>query len=73
MNKRVITRWALVELYSSAPVLQEEDFFSYHQTPDSMEWVVQTMLPPRIRDQISALIVEAYRENTRKSHGCYDH
>ena len=63
LNKRVITRWARVELYSSAPVLQEEDFFSYHQTPDSMEWVVQTMLPPRIRDQISALIVEAYREN----------
>ena len=63
LTRAAITRWATVRLYSSAPQIQSGDYFSYHNTPDSLEWVVQTMLPPRIREQIGALIVQAYRDH----------
>jgi hypothetical protein len=63
MDGLVITRWAIVEFYSAAPKVLDGDYLSYHRTPDSMEWVVQMMLPPGIRAEIGRLIVEAYREH----------
>lgn len=57
------TREAAVEFYATAPVIAEGDYLSYHQTPDSMDWVVQMMLPPHKRQEISGLILKAYGEH----------
>lgn len=57
------TRQATAEFFANAPVIAEGDYLSYHQTPDSMEWIVQMMLPPHKRAEISELIVQAYGEH----------
>ncbi len=54
---------AVVEFYSAAPALREGDFLSFHETPESMEWMVQMMLPPQTRDRIAGLIVDAWSEH----------
>lgn len=60
------TNWARIELYASAPPLRDGDYLSYHRTPDSMDWVVQMMLPPSTRSKIGGLILKAYREHHAK-------
>ena len=57
------TDWAKVEFFSSQAEIVEGDFLSYHQTPATMDWVVQMMLPPYKRKEISDLISAAYREH----------
>ena len=59
----VIATEAVVEFYSSAPTIAGNDYLAYHSTPDSIEWMVQMMLPPKTRDKIGGLIVNAYREH----------
>ena len=59
----VYTRWAAIDFYSSEPAVCQNDRITYHQTPKSMEWVVQMMLPRSKREEIGALIAEAYREH----------
>ena len=56
-------KWARVEFYSSQPEIVEGDFLTYHQTPASMDWVVQMMLPPYKRQEIADLISSAYRRH----------
>lgn len=57
------THQASVEFYATAPLIAEGDYLSYHQTPDSMEWIVQMMLPPHKRQEIGGLILKAYGEH----------
>jgi hypothetical protein len=57
------TQKAYAELYAAAPKLQEGDYLTYHHTPESVEWVVQMMLPPETRRKIGQLIIDAYRQH----------
>ena len=59
----VIARKATVEFYSASPKLVTGDYLAYHTTPESMEWMVQMMLPPKTRERIGQLIMNAYREH----------
>lgn len=59
----VTTTRAYAQLFGSAPDDLAGMELTYHSTPDSIEWVIQTMLPPATRQRISQLVVEAYREN----------
>lgn len=59
----VLSSTAYAVLYPNAPVITDEDFITYHSTPDSLGWVVEMMLPPEKRKEIGDLIVEAYKEN----------
>ena len=59
----VIANKATVEFFSSSPPISADDFLAYHSTPESVEWMVQMMLPARIREQIGSLILTAYREH----------
>ncbi|MCH2183049.1 MAG: hypothetical protein MK108_13680 [Mariniblastus sp.] len=59
----VMTDRAYAEWFGSAPPRRDGMQLTYHSTPDSMEWVVQTMLPPATRQRIGELLVEAYREH----------
>ena len=59
----VTTNRAYADLFASAPIEMEGLQLSYHSTPDSIEWVVQTMLPPATRQRIGQLVVDAYREH----------
>lgn len=54
---------AYARLYSTAPAIHEQVRLTYHLTPDSMDWVVQMMLPPETRQKIAGLITDAYRSN----------
>ena len=59
----VPTDRATVEFYSSAPDIAQGDYLTYHQTPASMDWVVQMMLPSYKRAEIGNLIAAAYQEH----------
>lgn len=47
-------------LYATAPELGDEAVLVAHETPESMEWVLQTMLPPQKRHQLSVEIRNAF-------------
>lgn len=55
--------WAHAEFFSNAPTLTQGHTLTYYQTPQSMDFVIQTMLPPEKRKQIAALITKAYAEH----------
>lgn len=57
------TSTAFAEFYSTAGPIREGDHLSYHNTPDSMDWVVQMMLPPKTRKKITDLIVNSYQSH----------
>lgn len=57
----VYTRTAFADLFSSAPQLGNGDYLTFHETPESFDWVVEMMLPPATREKLSELIVEAYQ------------
>ena len=50
------TDYAEAEFYGTAPVLTEGSWLSLHQGPDSMAWVVETMLSPQIKGEILQLL-----------------
>lgn len=50
-------------LYGTAPDLGDEASLSVHETPESMEWVLQTMLPPQKRRQVSLEIRNAFEQH----------
>lgn len=57
----VLSSTAYVELYPGAPKISTKDFVTYHSAPDSLAWVLQIMLPPEKRLEITKLITDAYR------------
>ncbi|MEM9413213.1 MAG: hypothetical protein AAGA30_19040 [Planctomycetota bacterium] len=59
----VRTKWAAIEFYSSVEDICNDDELTYHQTPQSMEWVVQMMLPQSKRQEIAELIADVYRRH----------
>ena len=54
---------AFAKLYPNAPKLTSKDYFSYYDTPDSMGWVVEQMLPPEKRQAYTEKLLSTYREN----------
>jgi len=49
--------------YSTAPQLGTDAKLSFHQPPDSIEWVLRTMLPEEKRRQIGAELTGAFRKH----------
>lgn len=49
--------------HSAAPRLRKDARLSFHQPPDSIEWVLRTMLPEEKRRQIAAEISSAYEKH----------
>ena len=52
-----------ISFFGTAPTLHPNDFLKYHSAPDSTAWVLQTMLPPEMRERIGELILNSYRNN----------
>lgn len=57
------TKEATICLFGVAPEIRDGDFLEYHAAPDTAAWALKTMLPKSKRDEISKLILSAYREN----------
>ncbi|QEG22165.1 hypothetical protein [Mariniblastus fucicola] len=57
------TKKATATLYGNAPVLTPGDYLKVHKTDQSVEWVVRTMMPPEMREQIGKLITDAWKVN----------
>lgn len=55
--------YAEAEFYGSAPNLIDGAYLTLHQGPDSMAWVVETMLSPQIRSEILQLLRTAFEEH----------
>lgn len=53
----------MVLLYPNAPPIQRIDHLTAYRTPDSMQWVVETMLPPAKRQQIIAAMTETFEQH----------
>lgn len=49
--------------YATAPPLSPRSTLTYHQTPDSLEWVLRTMLPAEKRKQIADELKLAFEQN----------
>ncbi len=49
--------------YATAPVISASCRLTYHQPPDSLEWVLRTMLPTEKRQQIAGELKRAFQEN----------
>ncbi len=60
----VYTDWASAAMFSTAPSIRPGDYVTYHQTPESMDWVIRFMLPPEKRQEILALIATTFDENS---------
>lgn len=54
---------AYATLYPGTPRISTDDFVTYHSTPDTLAWVLQIMLPPEKRNEITQLITETYRDH----------
>lgn len=54
---------AEVLFYAGAPPLERITVCEYYSTPDSLAWVLETMLPPQRRAEIAALLNAAIQEH----------
>jgi hypothetical protein len=60
----VYTNYAVAEFFGTVPPLYEGSAtVTYHDTPNSLEWVVATMLPPQKQAEIRALIMSGLNEH----------
>ncbi len=57
------TKIAMATFYGNAPRLEPGDYLMVHQTDQSVEWVIRTMLPPEMRKKIGQLITNAWQAN----------
>lgn len=55
--------YAEAELYSSAPPLATDARLTLHQNPQSIGWVIETMLSPQVRGEILQLLSQAFQEH----------
>jgi hypothetical protein len=58
--RQAVVREAQAVLYPSAPPLSERVELTYVATPDSLTWVVQTLLPPEKRTEIAGELSAAF-------------
>lgn len=57
------TDYAEAELYSTAPMLRSGTRLTLHQNPQSLDWVIETMLSPQVRGEIFQLLSAAFNEH----------
>ena len=57
------TKTATITLYGTAPSLEPGDYFTVHESGQSADWMVRTMMPPKTREKIGELITEAWKAN----------
>lgn len=62
----VYSSTAYAKMYPGSPTISENDFVTYHATPDTLGWVLEVMLPPEKRQEITQLILETYRSNEKE-------
>ncbi|HMO14466.1 MAG TPA: hypothetical protein PKD64_07000 [Pirellulaceae bacterium] len=58
-----VTSWARAEFFSNAPPLKNAHYLTRYETPRSIDFIVQTLLPEDARRQIAQLVGEAYAEH----------
>jgi hypothetical protein len=54
---------AIAEIYSSASPMGTGDQLTYYPASDSMGWVIMSLLTPKKRQKIEAILTEAYQEH----------
>lgn len=59
--RQALVREARAELYPSAGAVSDAAEFTYIATPDSLAWIVQTLLPPEKRARIAGEMSAAYQ------------
>lgn len=57
------TKQAMVTLYGNAPALSPGDYVKVHQSEQSVDWIIHTMMPPETREKIGNLITDAWKAN----------
>ena len=57
---------AYAKLYPNAPELTSQDYFAYHDTPESMGWVIEQMLPPEKRQAYTEKLLSTFAENQQE-------
>jgi hypothetical protein len=60
----ILTSTATVTLYGNAPPLGEDAYLTHHLPGNDTGWVIETMLPPEKRKEISKLLMEAYTRDS---------
>lgn len=60
----VLVDRATVTFFGTAPDLSAVDYLNYHQPGDDTAWVIETMLPPEKRREITRLIMDAYTRDS---------
>lgn len=63
VRKLAYANKASVCFFGTAPEIREGDIVQYHDAPDTAAWALKTMLPQSKRDEIGALILNAFREH----------
>ena len=57
------TKTATITLFGNAPELSPGDYITVHESGQSVDWIVRTMMPPATREKVGALITEAWKAN----------
>ncbi len=60
----VWTRWATATFFSSAPPIESDAGLVLYETPASMRWVFESLLPPRKREELARFIGQILAENS---------
>ena len=59
----VYSEYAVAEFFGVAPAITTGNTLTLHESPQSMGWVVETMLPPKKREELTRLIAGAVIEH----------
>ena len=59
----VWTSTAFIELNVPVDFIHQEDHFVFHETPEDIGWVIETMLPQTTRLRINELVKDAYDQH----------
>lgn len=57
------TKTAMITLYGNAPALNPGDYVTVHESEQSVDWIIRTMMPPKTRQRIGELITDAWKSN----------
>jgi hypothetical protein len=63
LARRGMGRKVRIAMYAGAPIVGTDSEIVYHETPVSLEWVLETMLPPESREQIANELFVTFQEH----------
>jgi len=63
------TAWARAEFFSNAPRLSARHTLTFYETPQTMDFVLKTMLPRETRDEIAKITTKAYLKHHQEIFG----